>query len=1183
MKYILYIISILFSLNTFSQVPEQYIGVAGNRVVARGQLKADSLFLIAIRDSTGSANVVGALIFKTSIGNPLYFDGTKWSIVTNKRYVDSLIAVASSIPLTYKQVPFGSIANRQNSGQNFTWDSITNSLSVGSFTSSTNGIIVVGGSGTGTGRITGGGGSLIIEGGDLTVSSNPTHFINFKTNNVERGRIYNSGKWEITDSLKFTNVILKTADTLNFKGLVSDATGNIFRMNWPASGSVTQVNSGFGITGGPITTTGTLLADTTRTTGLPSYFSTDSTIKAIKNCIWPDEKPLGFLYNKSSWSDTLDFISHGNAYQVLNGDNIELRSTTTGSFGDYLTVGTPSMLQAWNMKVRFRLTAWGATSFGIGVGLHWFNSANQFDLLGTIGLTTAGTTALNVYKSNVTLEATGGTFTYTLNDVIELEANWNLNVMTITATNITAVGSPVVLAKTYATPTDGPGKIPNTCNFAIYTFGGSTLLLQRVQINSAVTQNPSFMALGDSKTQGFYANSWTTRWIDAINASFPTTTSHSGEGDRTVEVIGAMDEIWKLNPRRVIMNIGSNDYRSGRTTSQVIATYDSIVRYLISIGVDVFHIVMPEDTVDFPGSAVGMTALKNYIAATYGIYYIPQVWDTLADNDNRLKSIYDHGDGIHLNQAGNDITSTVLINTGKLSVCAQRYAQFNTVNQNLRIYGDSLAAAGQTALVAAIPTLNQVLTAGNTSAIKAIISGVSSTTPKLEVESVLTQPFAADNAFVSNNVYFNGSNQVRKSTGYGSLFQFFNGQVLIATAGTGSAGSTVSLTYPFKVDNLNGGTGYLGGNISSTLNDGTGALVKVTGTQVGVGILSPATSALMHISRSQNGLTTAYISNPNTNTSARAGFIAGVSATDLVDSVVALEVLGTNWPVSGPLKQKTALLEANAANFVISQFSASEPIQFVTGASRTEALRINSGGELQIGTTTDQGAFKLQNTGGLYQNGTFSLNGTLPAVAPIYVLFKNSDSTVRQLASVPIANGGTGLAALGTANQLLRVNALATALEYFTPTFVSTNIYTASGNLTSNRTVDGSEIYDLIFNNLDSFYVTSLGKIIFDGVTKLNQTLEESIVVSAAGTVSMTTAINYVASGTTATFSLPTGGATILGRVYKVKNRGSGSLTIDVVGGSATIYDTAPTTTHVVAAGSSREFIWDGTYWLVKG
>ncbi len=42
--------------------------------------------------------------------------------------------------------------------------------------------------------------------------------------------------------------------------------------------------------------------------------------------------------------------------------------------------------------------------------------------------------------------------------------------------------------------------------------------------------------------------------------------------------------------------------------------------------------------------------------------------------------------------------------------------------------------------------------------------------------------------------------------------------------------------------------------------------------------------------------------------------------------------------------------------------------------------------------------------------------------------------------TLPIANGGTGLSTLGTANQLQRVNAGATALEYFTPTYLTSEV-----------------------------------------------------------------------------------------------------------------------------------------------
>ena len=64
----------------------------------------------------------------------------------------------------------------------------------------------------------------------------------------------------------------------------------------------------------------------------------------------------------------------------------------------------------------------------------------------------------------------------------------------------------------------------------------------------------------------------------------------------------------------------------------------------------------------------------------------------------------------------------------------------------------------------------------------------------------------------------------------------------------------------------------------------------------------------------------------------------------------------------------------------------------------TEKMRLNSNGELQIGSTTDQGAFTLQNTGGLFQNGTLSLRGTNASSSPYSILMKQPDSSVSEIA-----------------------------------------------------------------------------------------------------------------------------------------------------------------------------------------
>jgi hypothetical protein len=65
-------------------------------------------------------------------------------------------------------------------------------------------------------------------------------------------------------------------------------------------------------------------------------------------------------------------------------------------------------------------------------------------------------------------------------------------------------------------------------------------------------------------------------------------------------------------------------------------------------------------------------------------------------------------------------------------------------------------------------------------------------------------------------------------------------------------------------------------------------------------------------------------------------------------------------------------------------------------------------------------------------NVTLTLGGT-PATA----LLQATSLTLGWSGQLSVARGGTGLSALGTANQLIRVNAGATALEYFTPSYLT--------------------------------------------------------------------------------------------------------------------------------------------------
>ena len=76
--------------------------------------------------------------------------------------------------------------------------------------------------------------------------------------------------------------------------------------------------------------------------------------------------------------------------------------------------------------------------------------------------------------------------------------------------------------------------------------------------------------------------------------------------------------------------------------------------------------------------------------------------------------------------------------------------------------------------------------------------------------------------------------------------------------------------------------------------------------------------------------------------------------------------------------------------------------------------------------------------------------------------------TTKVTGTLPVANGGTGLSSLGTANQELRVNSGATALEFYTPT-VATSDYVLLATTTASNSASVS--FDGYFSSTYDTYI----------------------------------------------------------------------------------------------------------------
>lgn len=91
----------------------------------------------------------------------------------------------------------------------------------------------------------------------------------------------------------------------------------------------------------------------------------------------------------------------------------------------------------------------------------------------------------------------------------------------------------------------------------------------------------------------------------------------------------------------------------------------------------------------------------------------------------------------------------------------------------------------------------------------------------------------------------------------------------------------------------------------------------------------------------------------------------------------------------------------------------------------------------------------------------------------------------------------------------------------------------------------------------------------------------ESVTTSAAATLTLSTSENYIFTGTTTTWTIPAVSGTT-GRIYKLKNRGSGNVTINTTASANELYTTAAANTYSLTPGSAIILVSDGSFWNVE-
>jgi len=230
---------------------------------------------------------------------------------------------------------------------------------------------------------------ILSNGTDLTISNNPAGDLIFRNNNATRGRFTSAGQFRV-NNLASASTRLVTADTDgNLAGTASITqfidTTEISTRDWrqkgddslgaiiatKGSGTVTSVATGYGLSGGTITTTGTIIVDSAIVASRLRVGKVVDSLALVKQNI---------LTNPVTGTGTTNYVPKFTGTSTIGNslvyDDGEVKINRTTDAGDY-------MLQVAGGIHNTTGAIFAATSGNVGIGVTTTPSA-KLDVQGNL-------------------------------------------------------------------------------------------------------------------------------------------------------------------------------------------------------------------------------------------------------------------------------------------------------------------------------------------------------------------------------------------------------------------------------------------------------------------------------------------------------------------------------------------------------------------------------------------------------------------------------------------------------------------------------------------------------------------------------------------------------------------------------------------------------------------------------
>jgi streptogramin lyase len=873
-------------------------------------------------------------------------------------------------------------------------------------------------------KITSGGVSSILG----TVGDGPYNLTIDLAGNVYASNYNSSNVSKITP----TGVVTTLGTTgSNPYGITVDPAGNVYTANYNSNNVSKMTNPDSNV----LTTDATgnvIMTDVVSRNTLSSVVTSINAgiLNAINNI-----SPLSFFIGSSSSTPATSSLnllisttSSSTTFTLSNNPIFNSIRAIVGYFGSlFFDSATGTNITATGTATINNLVATTSTFVNLNTTNATLTNATSTNLF-------ASSTIFNksvITNASITNATTTNFFSNLINAVTGYFGSLFFN--SATGTNITATGTATINNLVATTSTfinaSSTNFYSSTTRTNVLTVGTSTFTSGKVatfygDIDVTGTIDPTRILFSDGYSPSFnpvtnneYQIDFTGRNLNFVNNFATRTTPTLYLGQDGITRIGTTTATIATSTRGLVIESGITDTSGLRLTNIKPAT-TGFATTLATTGSNPYSIVIDKSGNLYTANYIGLNISKITSSGS------STVLATLAsspraitiDANGNLYTANPNADNVYKITPGGTVTTHGTTGSSPYGVAVDIFGNVYTANYSsnnvtkITPSGASsiLGTTGNNPIGIAVDSAGNVYTAnyGSNNVTKITPGGASSTlgTTGSSPYGIVLDP--AGNVYTANS----GSNNVSKITQTGS-------SAIIATT-TGSIPLSIAIDLAGNVYTANS----TGNNVTKITQGGTVTTLGTTGsnpygiTLDTMGVVYTANYGTSNVTKMTNpdaaALSTDALGNVIMSSVVSTETLSGI-VTSLSSSIT--NSLTNSWSTSGNANTVPGL------NFIGT--TDAQDLVFATNAA--EAMRINTGGELVIGTSSDVGAYKLQVVGDIFTKGSLTLRNTSNVDATITHDIADNFAFSRPITSTQFGStaGGVGVGmTLSSSDIILGVN-----------------------------------------------------------------------------------------------------------------------------------------------------------------